>query len=69
MTLYDAGKLNSISRYQKDSALLYATFANATSGVFGYASCPGETSHCHLSGIMKYQVECLLRMVGNVHRQ
>ena len=63
--LYDAGTLNSISKHQT----LAATFTNATSGVLGYASCPGETLHCHLSGIMQYQVECLVQMVGNVYRQ
>ena len=67
--LFDAKNLNSISKYQTDNAFLYAEFTNVACGVFGHASCPGETLHCHLSGIMQYQVECLVRMVGNVKRK
>ena len=67
--MFDAKNLNSVSKYQTDNAFLYAEFTNVTCGIFGHASCPGETLHCHLSGIMQYQVECLVRMVGNVSRK
>ena len=67
--LFDAEIFNSIWKYQTDNTFLYADFTNVTSDIFGHASCPGETLHGHLLGIMQYQVECLLRIVGNESRQ